>query len=118
MASGTKRLFETSQGDGPVECLGKTFPNDQARREYFLERLREKLRDPAFRKIEGLPIGADEDIRALSDPPYYMACPNPFVRDYLEHVTKRRKAEVPYNRLPYPAALEDSRNNTFINAHS
>ena len=26
---------------GPVECLGITFPNDQARREYFLEKLRE-----------------------------------------------------------------------------
>jgi hypothetical protein len=28
------------------------------RREYFLEKLREKLKDPGFRKIEGFPIGA------------------------------------------------------------
>ena len=34
-----------------------TFPNDQARREHFLEKLREKLQDPEFRKIEGFPIG-------------------------------------------------------------
>ena len=61
----------------PVECLGMTFENDEKRREYFLEKLREKLKDPEFRKIEGFPIGEDEDILALSDPPYYTACPNP-----------------------------------------
>ena len=27
----------------------------------------------------------DEDILALSDPPYYTACPNPFVRDFIAH---------------------------------
>jgi len=31
------------------------FPNDEARRAYFVEKLREKLKDPAFRKIEGFP---------------------------------------------------------------
>src|SRR2546425_13147841 len=54
-----------------VECLGLTFESDEARRSYFLEILREKLRDPQFREIEGFPIGDDEDILALSDPPYY-----------------------------------------------
>ncbi len=39
----------------PVECLGINFPNDKARRAYFLEKLREKLNDPDFRKIEGFP---------------------------------------------------------------
>ncbi len=56
-----------------------TFPNDEARRAHFIEQLREKLKDLAFRKIEGFPIGDDEDILALSDPPYYTACPNPFL---------------------------------------
>jgi len=53
-----------------------TFENDEKRREYFLEKLCEKLNDPEF-KIKGFPIGEDEDIMALSDPPYYTACPNP-----------------------------------------
>ena len=39
-----------------------TFENDEKRRGYFLEKLREKLKDPEFRKIEGFPIGEDEDI--------------------------------------------------------
>ncbi|HPA08543.1 MAG TPA: hypothetical protein PLW73_08675, partial [Methanoregulaceae archaeon] len=63
--------------DNPVECLGMTFPNDEERRKYFLDKLRDKLKDSDFRKIDGFPIGSDEDILALSDPPYYTACPNP-----------------------------------------
>jgi hypothetical protein len=33
------------------------------------ERLHAKLTDPSFRAIEGFPIGDDETIVALSDPP-------------------------------------------------
>ena len=61
----------------PVTCLGLTFPSDAARREHFTALLREKLQDPAFRAIEGFPHGTAEAILALSDPPYYCACPNP-----------------------------------------
>ena len=53
----------------PVECLGQTFPSEQARREHFLKLLAEKLKDPAFRKTEGFPQGTDEAILAMSDPP-------------------------------------------------
>jgi len=56
---------KVQQEDGPVECLGKTFENDDARREYYRELLAEKLKDPEFRKIEGFPIGEDEDILNL-----------------------------------------------------
>ena len=70
---------------GPVECLGQTFPSDEARRKHYLKLLAEKLKDPEFRKIEGFPIGSDEDILALSDPPYYTACPNPFIEDFVQH---------------------------------
>ena len=103
---------------GPVECLGMTFPDDEARRAYFTEKLQEKLRDPEFRKIEGFPIGEDIDILALSDPPYYTACPNPFLRDLLADRTRNERPSVSAITKPYPAALEDSRNNRFGNAHS
>jgi len=55
-----------------------------AERAEYLERLREKLKDAEFRAIEGFPIGEDEDILALSDPPYYTACPNPFLPEIVE----------------------------------
>ena len=45
---------------GRVTCLGIEFPTDEARRAYFTERLREHLKDPAFRAIKGFPIGEDE----------------------------------------------------------
>ena len=51
-------LFEKSyeeeleeQRNQKVECLGMTFENDDARREYFLGILSEKLKDPEFRNI-------------------------------------------------------------------
>jgi hypothetical protein len=43
------------------------FETNEARRAYFLEQLREKLKDPEFRSIEGLPIGEDKDILTLSE---------------------------------------------------
>ena len=61
---------------GSVECLGRKFPSDQARREHYLMLLAERLKDPAFRKQGGCPKGSDEAILAMSDPPYYTACPN------------------------------------------
>ena len=72
-----------SQDSGPVECLGQTFPSDDARREHYLDLLAEKLKYPEFRKIDGFPIGEDEDILALSDPPYYTACPNPWIGEFV-----------------------------------
>jgi len=87
---GTGNLFEEEYvvDEEPVECFGMTFPNDEERRKHFLGILREKLKDPEFRKIEGFPIGSDEDILALSDPPYYTACPNPFIADFIKHYGK------------------------------
>jgi len=68
---------ERSSVSGPVECLGRKFPDDEARRSFFQNRLREHLLDPAFRQVDGFPVGEVEDILTLSDPPYFTACPNP-----------------------------------------
>ncbi|MDY3069919.1 MAG: DNA methyltransferase [Parabacteroides sp.] len=64
-----------------VVCLGMEFENDDARRAYFREELRKKL--PELKQIEGFPIGEDDDIINLSDPPYYTACPNPWLNDFI-----------------------------------
>jgi hypothetical protein len=83
---GSDGLFEVSYDTGkPLKCLGLEFPNDEARRDYFLQKLGEKLEDPAFRATPGFPIGEDKDILALSDPPYYTACPNPFIGTFVQH---------------------------------
>jgi len=119
---GSDRLFDVTYGDEasqPVECLGTTFPNDEARRAHFTELLREKLKDPAFRKIEGFPIGEDEDIVALSDPPYYTACPNPFLERFIEHHgTAYDPKNDDYSRKPFAADVSEGKNDPLYNAHS
>ena len=111
-----------SSGDlisSPVECLGMTFASDSDRRNYFLDKLREKLQDPEFRQIEGFPIGKDEDILALSDPPYYTACPNPFLEDFIQHYGKPFDAAVNgYHREPFAADVSEGKNDPIYNAHS
>jgi DNA modification methylase len=104
--------------DGPVECLGKTFANDQVRRDYYLAILAEKLEDPEFRKTEGFPIGEDKDILNLSDPPYYTACPNPFVDEFMAHYGRPYDPKEKYKREPYTADVSEGKNDPIYNAHS
>ena len=102
----------------PVECLGMTFENDEKRREYFMEKLREKLKDPEFRKIEGFPIGEDVDILALSDPPYYTACPNPFIEDFIAQYGKPYNPETDnYRREPFAADVSEGKYDPIYKYH-
>ena len=132
-SSSSVRIFSDSQKDmfeksyeemleekasQPVECLGLTFPNDDERCKYFLGLLREKLKDPEFRNIEGFPIGEDDDILALSDPPYYTACPNPWIADFIKHYGKPYDPNVPYSREPFAADVSEGKNDPIYNAHS
>ncbi len=101
-------------------------PEEQAKREEYRRRLAEYLKDPAFRAIEGFPIGTDEDILALSDPPYYTACPNPFLPEILSQWQQEREeirqqlglsGEV-YQREPFAADVSEGKNDPIYNAHS
>ena len=112
------RLFDDNANKGPVECLGLTFSNDEERRKYFREKLEEKLKDPEFRKIEGFPKGSDKDILNLSDPPYYTACPNPFIDDFIKHYGKPYDPEEKYSREPFAADVSEGKNDPIYNAHS
>jgi DNA modification methylase len=104
---------------GPVGCLGLTFPDDNARREHFLGILREKLKDPMFRAIEGFPVGNDEDILALSDPPYYTACPNPFLEDFIRHYgTPYDPGTDNYRREPFASDTGAGKTHPIYTAHS
>lgn len=103
---------------GPVDCLGMTFPTDMERRRYFMEKLREKLQEPEFRKINGFPLGSDEDILALSDPPYYTACPNPWLADFLKRYGMPHDPRKPYSREPFAADVSEGKNDPIYNAHS
>jgi len=114
-------LEEPQKPSGPVNCLGMTFENDEARRAHFTEELRKKLQDPEFRKIEGFPIGSDEDILNLSDPPYYTACPNPWIADFIAEWEAQKPEQPegnPYHREPFAADVSEGKNDPIYNAHS
>lgn len=107
-----------------VTVLGKTFANDNERRQYFRDELRKKL--PELKKLEGYPIGKDDDIINLSDPPYYTACPNPWLKDFVAEWEKEKESpefkkfrkndfEV---KDPYASDVSEGKNNPIYNAHS
>ena len=101
-------------------------PADQAKKDEYRQRLAEYLKDPAFRAIEGFPIGSDEDILALSDPPYYTACPNPFLPEVITEWRQEREAtrkklglkENSYQREPFAADVSEGKSDPIYNAHS
>ena len=74
------------------EPPGPEYTTRREERQKYLDRLRQKLQDPHFRAIEGFPIAEDEAILALSDPPYYTACPNPFLPEIIEQWQQEREA--------------------------
>lgn len=112
------------QQNQPVVCLGREFPNDQARREYYREELRKKL--PELRKIEGFPIGEDDDIINLSDPPYYTACPNPWLNDFIAEWEQQKKQleaegkrEADFEvKEPYASDVSEGKTNPVYTAHT
>jgi len=104
--------------NAPVECLGAQFPNEDARRSHFLRLLAAKLKDPVFRKQEGFPKGTDGAMLAISDPPYYTACPNPFLTDYVQHCGREYDAADPYSVEPLVADVSEGKNDQIYNAHS
>ena len=71
------------------------------------------------RHIEGFPMAKDEDIIALSNPPYYTACPNPFIEDFIkEHGKPYDEATDDYHREPFAADVSEGKNDPIYNAHS
>jgi DNA modification methylase len=107
-----------------ITVLGKTFNSEEERRVYFRAALREKL--PELKKMEGFPIGEDDDILNLSDPPYYTACPNPWLNDFIaQWESKKEELEQKGIRqpdfkveIPYASDVSVGKNNPVYKAHS
>jgi predicted RNA-binding Zn-ribbon protein involved in translation (DUF1610 family) len=103
--------------NGPVECLGMTFENDDARRAYFLGLLAEKLQDPEFSETPGFPKGSDEAILRMSDPPYYTACPNPFLEDFVRVFGKPYDPYEHYEREPFAVDVSVGKSDQLYKVH-
>ncbi len=117
--AGSGELFVRESGaeydTRPVTCLGMTFESEDARREHFLERLGQKL--PELRKRPDFPRGKDEDILRMSDPPYYTACPNPFLADFVAYHGRPYHPDDEYRREPYAVDVSVGKTDKLYRAH-
>ena len=70
------------------------------------------------RGVDGFPIGSDEDIIALSDAPYYTACPNPFIDEFIkENGTPYNESTDDYSVEPYTDDVSEGKHDPFYMAH-
>ena len=112
-------LFNTTKSiEVPVECLGQKFSSNSVRRSHYLKILAEKLKDPEFRKISGFPIGTDDNILALSDPPYFTACPNPFIPDFVKYYGKEFEESEKYAKEPFATDVSEGKSDSIYGAHT
>ncbi len=108
----TDRLFED-----PDTLLGQISEADV--RAAALAEAREELRRrlPDLRKLPGFPQGSDEDILAMSYPPYYTACPNPFIGEWLKRL-ERPADEGRVDPGPFAADVSEGKTNPYYKAHA
>lgn len=110
-------MTETSEGTGSL--FSRTDAGAASDEEALVEAAREELRRrlPELRKLPGCPQGSDEDILAMSYPPYYTACPNPFIEDWLASLD-RPGDEGRVDPGPFASDVSEGKGNAFYKAHS
>lgn len=71
------------------------------------------------RQIEGFPIAKDDDIIALSQAPNYTACPNPFLKQFIEDKgTVYSEKEDNYHREPFASDVSEGKSDAVYNIHT
>lgn len=73
----------------------------------------------SVRDIDGFPIGKDEDILALSEPPFYTACPNPHIKEFIEEYGTPYDPETDdYHSEPFVGDVSKGKNDPAYMVHS
>ena len=71
------------------------------------------------RDVEGFPIATDDAIIELSDAPYYTACPNPFIKDFIdEYGTPYDEDTDDYKCEPFAADISEGKTDAVYMAHT
>lgn len=72
----------------------------------------------SLRQMEGFPIGKDEDLQALSNPPYYTAYPNPHIADFIKkYGNPYDEATDDYHREPFVGDISEGKTDPIYSAH-
>ena len=66
----------------------------------------------------GFPHGTIKDILDLSDPPYYTACPNPFLDEFVKAHGKPYDPDDTYSRKPFAVDVSEGKTHPVYRAHS
>ncbi len=92
---------------------------DKTIQENRVEAARDELRQclPELRGLPGCPEGSDEDILAMSYPPYYTACPNPFIANWLANL-EHPSDDGRIDPGPFASDVVEGKGNAFYKAHS
>ena len=125
--------LHTKLGDVPFKSVDdavarmmaiETWPiGDEARLRKLADRIRhaEPSKDllQRWKDAVGFPHGEIPDILDLSDPPYYTACPNPFLRDFVARASKSYTGfPDTYQREPFAADVSSGKSDPLYNAHA
>ena len=90
-----------------------------AKKNKYEQSLLAKLNDPDFCKIEGFPIGDDDAILGLSNPPYYTSCPNPYIDEFIQNNGKPYiQTGDFYKRQPFTGDISTIQRNPVYDAHA
>ncbi|MCG8425219.1 MAG: site-specific DNA-methyltransferase [Proteobacteria bacterium] len=117
---GVAELDRAKPETGPIECLGMTFDSDDSRRRHFSALLAKTLNDREFGATPGLPSGTDQAILNLSNPPYYTACPNPFLADAVADFAHKHSSrpQTEQRVVPFATDISEGKGEHFYNIHT
>lgn len=107
-----------SDASGPVEVFGRRFESVAEMRSFYQNELKKLLSNKEFRSKPGFPAGSDEDILRMSDPPFYTACPNPWLEDFIRDSVLSSSPEVSYSRMPMAVDVSVGKSDPIYQAHS
>ena len=71
------------------------------------------------RGVDGFPIADDDKIISLSQAPYYTACPNSFINEYIDkNGTPYNETDDEYRCEPFAADVSEGKSDSIYNAHT
>ncbi len=74
-----------------------------------------------MRQVDGFPLGDENAIQEMSLPPYYTACPNPFIKQVVDAwklESKTNKKQNNYRREPYATDVVEGKQDPIYKIHS